>query len=757
MAQVNRPPYPVAPKQPATPPVVRQQRRVQPPHNVPENELYVEGVKQMREGSWYRLRGKSYVETSKFLLKADDIDYNEDTGDVDARGNVYLQHFEGAEELWADRALYNLNDDVGKFYNVRGKAPLRIEARPRVLTSSSPFYFEGKWAERLKEKYVLHDGMVTSCAMPNPWWTLRGPTFDIIPDEHAIAHNSTFRVRWVPIFWTPYFYKSLERLPRRSGLLTPNIGNSSQRGKMLGGGYYWAINRSYDTMYRVQYFTERGFAHTVDFRGKPREGTDFNVYMFGVNDKGLKTGNQVVKEGGFMVSMLGRTDLGDGFYGRAEVNYLSSFLFRQSFTETYNEAISSEVHSTGFVTKQWSSFGLDAVFQRLENFQSLAPDDVIVVRKLPELDFTSRDNRFWKPLPVWISWEMSGGLLRRGELDFKTRNFLERMDVYPRATTYLHFLGFTLVPSFAVRETHYGESRDQWTLLGHNALRSAREVDISLVPPSFARIFTAPKWMGQKLKHVIEPGVTYRYVTGVNDFNQLIRFDETELYSNTNQVEYSLTNRLYVKRNNSVEEILSWDLRQQRYFDPTFGGALSPDWCNVDGCRNVVLSSIELTPFAFLDGRRRYSPIASTLRMSPKGGIGFEWRTDYDPLLSKVAASSMTADVRVGQYFLSVGQNSMRYPERALSPNANQVRGMFMWGNENRRGLSAGFSAIYDVRVGQMQFATTQVTYNTDCCGISIQYRRLSFGTRNENQFRVAFAVANVGQFGTLKKQERMF
>jgi len=56
-----------------------------------------------------------------------------------------------------------------------------------------------------------------------------------------------------------------------------------------------------------------------------------------------------------------------------------------------------------------------------------------------------------------------------------------------------------------------------------------------------------------------------------------------------------------------------------------------------------------------------------------------------------------------------------------------------------------------------MQFATTQVNYNTDCCGFSVQYRRFSFGTRNENQFQVAFSVANLGSFGTLKKQERMF
>jgi LPS-assembly protein len=78
-------------------------------------------------------------------------------------------------------------------------------------------------------------------------------------------------------------------------------------------------------------------------------------------------------------------------------------------------------------------------------------------------------------------------------------------------------------------------------------------------------------------------------------------------------------------------------------------------------------------------------------------------------------------------------------------------------GNDNRRGWNAAFSAIYDYRIGVMQFATTQVTYNTDCCGFSVQYRRFSIGTRNENQFRIAFSVANIGSFGTLKRQERLF
>src|SRR5208283_452481 len=134
--------------------------------------------------------------------------------------------------------------------------------------------------------YILHDGFITDCKMPSPWWILRGPKFTIIPDDHAIGYRSVFLMRRVPLFYFPAIYKPLAEEPRRSGFLTPNIGNSSQRGQMVGAGFYWAINRSYDAMYRLQYFTERGFAHTADFRAQPAQDTKIGVLFYGVNDRG---------------------------------------------------------------------------------------------------------------------------------------------------------------------------------------------------------------------------------------------------------------------------------------------------------------------------------------------------------------------------------------------------------------------------------------------------------------------------------------
>ncbi|MCX6624380.1 MAG: putative LPS assembly protein LptD [Acidobacteria bacterium] len=407
-SQVYRPGFPGGTLRPAqqAPPSQVVNNAIPHPNAPLIDEIRVGAATQEVEGKFYKLRGHATIETTELFLSADELDYHEDTGDTEARGNVHFIHYAGGEEVFCDKVEYNISEETGKFYNIRGTTPARIEARPGVLTTSSPFTFQGKWAERIQDRYILHHGFITNCKMPRPWWTLRGPKFDIIPGSRAISRNSTFRIRGMPLFFTPFFYKSLERLPRKSGLLTPNLGNSSRRGKMIGVGYYWAINRSMDATYRGQYFTERGMAHHVDFRGKPARGTDFNFILYGVNDRGLEqTDGTRVKQGGYLLSFEGKSELPYGFQAVGDVNYLSSYVFRQQFTESFYEAIFSEVHSTGFVTRHWSSFGVNLVAQRDQIFLSTVPDDTINIRKLPELQFVSRQREIsHKLLPIWFCY-----------------------------------------------------------------------------------------------------------------------------------------------------------------------------------------------------------------------------------------------------------------------------------------------------------------------------------------------------------------
>jgi LPS-assembly protein len=766
-----------APAGEATPPPAPPAPIVEPNFNVkiprpnapPEKEWNVTADFEQTDGSLRHLRGHAEIEGADMLLTADEIDYDDDTGDVKARGNVTFHQYVRDEELHADRVEYNTRDETGKFYNVRGWSRTRVVARPGVLTSNTPLYFEAEWADRLQEKYILHNGIITNCKLPNPWWTLKGPIFDIIPEERAIARRSVFRLKWMPLFYTPYFYKSLKRLPRRSGILAPTVGHSTlgSGGYMAGVGYYWAINRSFDTTYEVMDYTAGAIAHHLDFRGKPTAGSDFDVIVYGVQNTGMVINGE--KQSGYDIYAQGKWDLGDGFYARGMVDYLSSLAFREDFTQSFNEAIFSASSTVGFITKQWSTFSFDSVFSRLELFQSTTPGDTVIIRKLPDVEFSSRDRQIWDNLPIWFSFGSSAGFLDRSEPSFNTPAFTERIDLSPHVITAFDWKGIHIVPGFSFEETNYGAMQENQQIVAANLNRLSHELDLDIIFPSIARTFNRKTILGDKLKHVIEPRVTYRYVGGVQDFNEVVRFDSTDLVSDTNQLEISLTNRLYAKRGKDIWEVFAWQVSQERYFDPTFGGAVVP------GQRNVILSSVELTPFAFLNGPRNYSPVVSSMWVSPKPGWRFEWRADYDPLVKEFTDSGFSSDFRRGNLFVSAGYNFvacrpltpadagqclLTNPDSTLllSPKGNQLRGRVGWGDPNHRGWNAAFDTVYDYRLGLLEYGTAQVTYNTDCCGLSVQLRRwLIIGVRDETQFLVSFSVANFGSFGNLRKQERLF
>jgi LPS-assembly protein len=741
---------------------------------------------QQSEGKIYRLRGRpAELESERMLFRADQIDYDDTTGDVVASGHVYFHSFEKNEEIWCDHLTYNTEDEKGKFYEVRGETHPKVVARRGVLMVDSPFHFEGKWAERVGERYLLYDGWVTNCQLPNPWWRLRGPKFDILPGQRAKGYRSIFMVRKMPLLYAPFFYHSLEKEPRHSGFLIPSPGHSTIGGFTIGLGYFWAINRSYDVTYRLQDYISRAYAHHLDFRGKPSPGSSFDVVLYGVNDRGApNSGTPPQTFSGLSAYAVARSDLGHGWSAGALVDYTTSFRFRQEWTQSFNEAIGAELDSAGFVNKNWSTFTFDAVVSRLQNFLTSEIQETdaagnpnylqnaVNIRKLPEGQLATRDRRIWKNLPLWFSFESDAGLLYREEpifqnnvlVDkFQTNQFLERLRFAPHMTSVLHWGDFSLIPSAGLDGMFYSQSQAGtpsngvvpspvlYNVVGTDLGRVARDASVDLVFPSFARVFQKKTIFGEKLKHVVETRATYRYVTGIGtDFNRFIRFDENDLLTNTNELQFSLTNRIYAKRRDSVQEIFTWELTQKRYFDPTFGGAVVPL------ARNVFAATADLTSYAFAMGPRSYSPIVSLLRTNPIGGLGIQWQADYDPYLHGIVDSSLSIDYRWKRYLVSAGNNAI-HSDPILIPSANQYRFRVGYGDANHRGWNAAVDAVYDYKQHVLDYSTVQVTYNTDCCGLSVQYRRYNVGLRDESQYSVAFAVANIGTFGTLKKQDRLF
>jgi LPS-assembly protein len=80
------------------------------------------------------------------------------------------------------------------------------------------------------------------------------------------------------------------------------------------------------------------------------------------------------------------------------------------------------------------------------------------------------------------------------------------------------------------------------------------------------------------------------------------------------------------------------------------------------------------------------------------------------------------------------------------------------YGTPTKKGLSMAANAGLDLKLDSVQYGALETSYNWDCCGLSVEYRKYELGSvRNENVYRFNFTLANIGTAGNLRRAERLF
>jgi LPS-assembly protein len=460
-----------------------------------------------------------------------------------------------------------------------------------------------------------------------------------------------------------------------------------------------------------------------------------------------------VKQGGHQNRVELDARLAHGWRAVADLNQLSSLTFRLVFAETFDQAARSEVRSTASLTNNFRGFSLGFAMQRYKNFLSAVPERALVLRSAPAARISSVEQAPWRRWPVYFGFHASVDAVHRSDPQLETPDAVQRSELAPRITIPLRWGPWLGVSStFALRTTRYSISRLAGTAgaaLGGPVRRNTGEITVDIRPPSLARVWETS---GGTWKHVIEPKIIYRYVNGVNEFGRFLRFDENDLLTDTNEVEYSLVHRFFRRSQAGTTEVLSWRVTQKYYLDETFGGALVP------GQRNVFQALYTVTPFAFADQPRHFSPIVSDLKVTPGGRYDAQFRLDYDTTRSKVTAIGTLVKMRpYRESFLTLAHFATR-AEDVLQPLSNQIRALAGYGDIARRGWNFAVGLSYDVNRDFFQNTVVQVSYNGSCCGIGFEFRRLALGpVRSDNQFRVSLLLANIGTFGTVRRQEKLF
>jgi LPS-assembly protein len=758
-----------------------------------DQDVRIQAIEQEKYGPIYKLRGHVEIRYGSYSLYADEITYNSDTGEATGEGHMVLDGGPSDEHIQASHGTYNLRAESGTFYNVIGTIGVHVNGSTTLLTSSSPFAFTGKTVQKTgPDHFVVYDGSVTTCELPRPKWTFNAHKVVVDVGGNAQVYRSSFRIRDVPVFYFPFAAFPTERMGRKSGFLIPSFGRSSTKGTILGESVYWAIDRTMDATAGAEYYSQRGWAERGQFRARPSDTSYVDLAYFGVIDR--------KHQGGQDVTLSGEGRFLQNFRAVASIDYLSSFVFRLAFSETFTQAVNSEVKSQVFLSNTTRGFSYNALVQRYQDFESSQNGDVITILHAPTFTVSSVD-RPVAHTPFYWSLDAAAEGLSRSEPAFRTGNLLGRFDLTPAISLPLSLHGWSLRPELALRNTIYTQQlmpgSNVGTALSDPINRKALEGSIELRPPALSRIYDHAI-LGHKVKHVIEPRLTYRYVTGVDNFANILRFDARDILSNTHEVEYGVINRLYSKRTSDqpedcaplgmsslrigapgeqvqpwertyasqnsgcsagpqVREIVTWEVAQKYFLDPDFDGAL------VNGRRNVLTTTADFSGIAFLTGPQHLSPLKSRLRVQTSSQADAEWDFDYDFKKHRINASTALLNYHIGAFTFGGGDAFVQalpglIGSPAVQQDFNQFRVLFGYGHPNKRGFSGASSFGFDANLGFLQYATVQTTYNWDCCGATIEYRRFALGSvRNENQFRLSFTLANIGSFGNLRKQERLY
>ncbi len=711
--------------------------QAQPPDRVRTEILYRDGkvvllseTQERLTRSRYRASGRVELSFQDIVITCDLAEYDEETREGFAEGTVRFS--QGNQWLVSSRAEFNFADQTAAFHDATGFTDQEFMVQGELLRKTGP------------DTYALTKGTITACNEKNPKWAFGMGAATVNVDRTARLKSVVFKIKGIPVLYTPYLVIPMEQKRRSSGLLPFHSGDSTSKGRMFSQGYFQTLGESADLTLYGDYFTLRGLAMGGIFRARPNTQSRLYLQAYGIQDR--------LNQGGAQLAVDGETRLPQGFRAVASVNITTNFRFRQAFSDSFRSATIPEERSVLFLTRNEGSYSTNIYFQRDE---ALFPGRSLVIRKSPAIDFSS----LGAPLgnsPFIFSFTAAAEGLSRTDSQIETPRMMQRLDFHPRLAFRLPSIaGFSLFPSAGFRTTYYSArlSPDENPVVLSSSLRREYfDFEVDVRPPTLEKDYQS-KILG-KFRHVVEPYAVFRRIDGISNLRETIRFDAGDAIAETTEIEYGIFNRIFRTRETSSGshrrfEFLSLGIMQKYFFDPDFGGAF----------RNGELNSFyplnTLTGLSRTGIQRMLAPASAVLRLSPAETISYDIRADYDPKLRRLRDTSVSAH----WYQDGIAISGTYFKSHALEPGtleSHHVQGQAGFGSVNR-GLSGSVTFSYNIRTSNLLNSHSRLNYAWDCCGVSLQFQQFDLGLRTESRLSFSFSLKGIGSFGTIKRPESLF
>ena len=448
--------------------------------------------------------------------------------------------------------------------------PIGLDALPPINSTSrgdaQMVFFEGQ------DKKRLHNARYTTCEAGVDDWYIKAKEIELNDyTQSGTAKNAYVEFKGIPILYTPWMSFSFNN-ERKSGLLTPTIGSTTNTGFEVAVPYYINIAPNKDATVGARYMSKRGLQLQGNFRylGENYSGIDSMEYL----DKDSSTDKRR-----YYANLSHSHSFENGWsagYNLEKVSddqYFSDLSTRIINTSRVNLPQQGRIDYTGEV---WKFNGLVQKYQTLDktNFP---------YERLPQLTLTA--DKEWDYVNTdFYSQYTYFDRNQRAPLA-ATGN---RLVLYPSISApFTQIYGF-ITPKLGLHMTQYSLKNNDFIVNGATVSNNtdSRVLPILSVDSGlyFERDFDVLKNNHTKngYTQTIEPRLFFVYIpkqnqdllpvfdTGLADLNLSSLFTENQFtgsdrINNANQLSFAVTSRM-IDRDSGIER-LTTTIGQRYYFD----------------------------------------------------------------------------------------------------------------------------------------------------------------------------------------------
>ena len=526
------------------------------------------------------LSGDAEVRRIDSVVKGDQIDYQQKTGQVNVRGNGFIMR--DGNIVRGPELSYNLDAETGEVND------------PNFWLGADGGSGKAERADIFSRSNMrLSSATYAGCPCQNPPWYITSPRVDFDFDENeGVARNAVLYFKGVPILASPYLSFPL-RKERKSGFLLPTYGGSSNSGLEFTLPYYFNLAPNYDLTVTPRYMTKRGLQLGAEFRylGQGYDGQLTGTYL---------NRDKLTDEERWMYWWQHRHTLGGGLSAYFDVRRVSDDDYFRDFTsfglnEATIDALPSVAQLSWAGSEYWRAHLQTYTYQTLQDRTGSyrrPPFD-----KLPELYL--RGARYnWGGFDVATDNYAVKFRMPRFQAPFLYSASVGDPSRYPyqsydgtRLSSYNAISypivrpGWYLTPKAALHLSQYTTNWNGFEYAGMDpgsARTQSRAVPLFSVNSgmTFERSTTL---FGNKSIQTLEPRIYYLYVpyrdqstlpvfdTGIATFNFSQAFDENlfsggwDRIANANQITWGLTTR-WLDEDSGFER-LSLSVAQRVYFE----------------------------------------------------------------------------------------------------------------------------------------------------------------------------------------------